>query len=94
MSSIIVKDLPEARTLNRRAMSAVSGGAGIPGVGGNSWLQGLGPVANVNVNVNQSLTQLQYVNVEALNNSFIGPGVKLPSLNVSPQLIGMNAAAV
>jgi hypothetical protein len=88
MSSILIRDLSCTRALERRAMSAVSGGAA-----GNSWLAGLGPVANVNVGVSQNITQMQFVNVEALNNiGVIGAGFVAPNLNVSPKLwAGANA---
>ncbi|HEV3424637.1 MAG TPA: hypothetical protein VG105_12845 [Paraburkholderia sp.] len=89
MSSIMIRDLPQTRQLERHAMSAVRGGTG-----GNSWLQGLGPVANVNVDVNQNINQLQYVNVAALNNvGVIGAGFVAPRLNVSPSQWA-NATAV
>jgi hypothetical protein len=90
MSSLIISDLSGARTLDRRAMSAVLGGAP-----SNSWLAGLGPVANVNVGVNQNITQMQFVNVEALNNiGVIGAGFVAPNLNVSPKLWASTNAVV
>ncbi|QYD71265.1 hypothetical protein KZJ38_29930 [Paraburkholderia edwinii] len=90
MSSIIISDLSGIRTLEHGEMSAVSGGAP-----GNSWLAGLGPVANVNIGVNQNITQMQFVNVEALNNiGVIGAGFVAPNLNVSPKLWASTNAAV
>jgi hypothetical protein len=66
-------------------MSSITGGSGVPGASGNSWLAGLGPVANVNVGVNQNITQLQNVEVNALNNvGVIGAGFVPPNLTVSP----------
>ncbi len=92
MSSIIISDLSGTRTLDRRAMSAVSGGSGVPG---NSWLAGLGPVANINIGVSQNITQMQFVNVEALNNNgVIGAGFVPPNLNVSPKLWASTNAIV
>ncbi|HYC41929.1 MAG TPA: hypothetical protein VEB70_02950 [Noviherbaspirillum sp.] len=77
MSSIMIHDLPRAAELDRKAMSAVRGG--------NSWLKGLGPIANVNVGVSQNIAQFQNVEVNALNNiGVIGAGFVPPSLNVSP----------
>jgi hypothetical protein len=77
MSNIMIRDLPLAAELDRKAMRSVRGG--------NSWLQGLGPIANVNVGVNQNITQLQNVEVNALNNvGVIGAGFVPPNLNVSP----------
>ena len=77
MSTIIIRDLPRAAELDSKGMSAVRGG--------NSWLKGLGPIANVNVGVTQNITQLQNVEVNALNNvGVIGAGFVPPSLNINP----------
>jgi len=77
MSSIMIRDLPLATELDRKAMTSVRGG--------NSWLKGLGPIANINIGVNQNITQLQNIEVNALNNvGVIGAGFVPPSLNVSP----------
>ncbi|HZW21633.1 hypothetical protein [Noviherbaspirillum sp.] len=77
MSSIMIRDLPLATELDRKAMTSVRGG--------NSWLKGLGPIANINIGVNQNITQFQNVEVNALNNvGVIGAGFVPPSLNVSP----------
>jgi hypothetical protein len=82
MSSIIISDLGHSKDLDGKNMSAVRGGMG---VAGNSWLAGLGPVANVNVGVNQNITQVQNVEVNALNNvGVIGAGFIPPNLTVSP----------
>lgn len=78
MSNLMIHDLAGSRELDRKAMSAVRGG-------NNSWLSGLGPVANVNVDVNQNISQLQKVDVNALNNvGVIGSGFGPLKLNVSP----------
>jgi len=77
MSSIMIHDLPRSDELDRKAMAAVRGG--------NSWLQGLGPVANVNVGINQNIAQLQNIQVNALNNvGVIGAGFGPLKLDVSP----------
>lgn len=84
MSSIMIRDLAQSKELDHEAMSAVRGG--------NSWLQGLGPVANVNVNVgvDQSIIQLQNVNVNALNNvGVIGAGFGPLNLAVNPKQIAL-----
>jgi hypothetical protein len=54
----MIRDLSRTRELDRRAMSAVSGGTGssVPGV---PTVGGLSGIANVNVSVNQNLNQLQ-----------------------------------
>ncbi|OWW18976.1 hypothetical protein [Noviherbaspirillum denitrificans] len=78
MSSLTIKDLSrDSMELDRAAMKKVRGG--------NSWLQGLGPIANVNVGVNQNITQIQNVEVNALNNvGVIGAGFGPLKLDVSP----------
>ncbi|OWW19892.1 hypothetical protein [Noviherbaspirillum denitrificans] len=77
MSSLMIHDLPRSDALDRQAMAKVRGG--------NSWLKGLGPIANVNVGVNQNIAQMQNVQVNALNNiGVIGAGFVPPDLNVSP----------
>jgi hypothetical protein len=78
MSSLMIRDLPEKRALDRKAMSAVRGG--------NSWLSGLGPVANVNVGVTQNIAQLQNIEVNALNNNgVIGAGFGGLKLDLNPK---------
>ncbi len=87
MSSITISDLPESRKLDRSAMSRVRGG--------NSWLAGLGPIANVNVGVNQNIAQLQNVQVNALNNvGVIGAGFGPLKLDVSPSQWANAAVAI
>lgn len=62
MSSIMIRDLALSKELDSGEMSAVRGGA-------LGDLTGL-PFANVNVNVdiNQTIAQLQNIEVNALNN--------------------------
>ncbi|WP_151638801.1 hypothetical protein [Noviherbaspirillum aerium] len=75
--SIQINDIASSSELDHASMAAVRGG--------NSWLAGLGPIANVNVGVSQNLTQLQNVEVNTLNNvGSIGPGFAVPKINVSP----------
>ena len=82
MSTITISNLEEDRLLDRDAMCTIRGGHG----SGNSWLAGLGPLANVNVGVSQNITQLQKVDVNTLNNvGVIGSGFGPLHLNVSPQ---------
>ncbi|WP_136416583.1 MULTISPECIES: hypothetical protein [Oxalobacteraceae] len=77
MSTILIHDLAASQELDRKALSAIRGG--------NSWMKGLGPVANVNVDVNQNIAQLQNINVNALNNvGVIGAGFGPLKLDVSP----------
>jgi hypothetical protein len=94
MSNIMIHDLALSKDLDTKAMANVRGGAGAPGVAGNSWLAGLGPAANVNININQDIKQLQNVEVNALNNvGSIGPGFGPLNLNVSPnQWVKANVA--
>ena len=78
MANIAIHDLQAARELEDREMAAVHGG--------NSWLSGLGPVANVNIGISQNISQLQNVEVNALNNvGVIGAGFGPLKLDVSPQ---------
>lgn len=77
MSNLMIHDLSRSDELDRKAMAKVRGG--------NSWLKGLGPVANVNVGVTQNIAQLQNVEVNALNNvGVIGAGFGPLKLDVSP----------
>ncbi|MFL9993143.1 hypothetical protein PQR34_19970 [Paraburkholderia sediminicola] len=94
MSSLMIRDLSPTRELDRHAMSAVAGGTGssVPGL---PSMPGLSGIANVSVKVNQNLTQVQTVNVAALNNiGVIGAGFVPLDLNVSPSLFGANYANV
>ncbi|UDM51415.1 hypothetical protein [Cupriavidus sp. MP-37] len=90
MSNIIVRDLALSKELDRASLCAVRGG--------NSWLARgvgeVGPLANVTVNVNQNIAQLQSINVNTLNNSFVGPGVGPVRVNVNPSQWAGNFAAV
>lgn len=77
MSSLMIHDIPQSKDLDHKAMSAVRGGS--------SWLDGLGPAANVKVDVNQNIAQLQDIQVNALNNvGVVGAGFGPLRLNVSP----------
>ncbi|MGE5648944.1 MAG: hypothetical protein ACM34A_01995, partial [Bacillota bacterium] len=74
MSTLKIHDLSGSKELDRKTMASVRGG-----YAGNSWLAGLGPVANVNVGVTQNITQLQNIDVNALNNvGVIGAGFVAP----------------
>ncbi len=91
MSTITIANLAQDSSLDRDARCAIHGGGG-----GNSWLAGLGPLANVNVDVgvSQTITQLQKVDVNTLNNvGSIGPGFGPLRMNVSPMQLA-NVAAV
>jgi hypothetical protein len=77
MSQLTIQDLPRNEELDEKSMSQVRGG--------NSWLKGLGPIANVNIDVNQNIAQMQNVEVNALNNiGVLGAGFGPLSLDVSP----------
>ena len=77
MANIAIHDLQAARELDDREMSSVKGG--------NSWLAGLGPIANVNIDIDQNIAQMQNVEVNALNNvGVIGAGFGPLRLDVSP----------
>jgi hypothetical protein len=77
MSSLVIRDLAQHQVLDRAARRAVHGGA--------NWLKGQGPAADVHVNVDQRIVQLQDVRVSALNNvGVIGAGFSPLALDVSP----------
>ena len=85
--SIQINDLAKSSDLDRASMASVRGG--------NSWLAGLGPIANINVGVSQNLTQLQNVEVNTLNNvGSIGPNFAVPKIDVSPSQFGKLNVAV
>ncbi|QAU34947.1 hypothetical protein [Janthinobacterium sp. 17J80-10] len=87
MATITIYNLAQSRDLDRKAMYAICGG--------NSWLRGLGPVANVNVGINQNITQFQNVEVNALNNvGVIGAGFGPLSFAVNPTQFAQAAAVI
>ena len=87
MSTICIRNLAQNRELDRKSMAAVRGG--------NSFLKGLGPVANVNIGINQNIAQFQNVEVNALNNvGVIGAGFGPLSFDVSPRQIASAVAVV
>lgn len=87
MSTITISNLAQDQSLDRDAMCAIRGG-------GNPWMAGLGPLATVNVDVHQNITQLQKVNVSALNDvGTIGAGFGPLRMDVSPMQLA-NVAAV
>src|SRR5690606_5918357 len=76
MSTLRIHDLPAQAELDSRAMSAVRGGYA---------LKDAGAFANVNINIDQDIAQLQNVEVNALNNvGVIGAGRAPLELNVNP----------
>jgi hypothetical protein len=78
MATLTICDLPEQTVLEHKAMADMHGG--------RSWLASFGPADNVNVSVNQNITQLQNIGVNALNNvGVIGAGFGPLKLDVSPQ---------
>ena len=78
MSTITIANLPQDQALDREAMQAVRGGM-------NSWLAGLGPLANVNIGVNQNINQYQNVDVNTLNDvGSIGPNFGPLKIAVAP----------
>jgi hypothetical protein len=81
MSNLKIKDLAKSEVMDGQEMAEVRGGNDAAA----AWLQKMGPVANVNVGVNQNITQLQNIEVNALNNvGVIGAGFGPPNLAVSP----------
>jgi len=87
MATIMIHNLAQSRDLDKKAMLAIRGG--------NSWLRGLGPVANVNIGINQNITQFQNVEVNALNNvGVIGAGFGPLSFDVNPAQFARTTAAL
>jgi hypothetical protein len=78
MSSLVIRELAPGTELDRRAMAAVRGGTGP---------LGYGPIASINVSptIVQNISQIQVVNVAALNNiGYIGAGFGPLNLKVNP----------
>lgn len=87
MSTIQIHNLSQSRELDRQTMATVRGG--------NSWLKGLGPVANVNVGISQNINQFQNVEVNALNNvGVIGAGFGPLKLEANPLQVAKAIAVV
>jgi hypothetical protein len=77
MSTLTIGDLANTQPLDHAAMSTVRGGS--------AALMTSSPFANVNIGINQNITQLQNVEVNALNNvGVIGAGFGPLHLDVSP----------
>lgn len=88
MSSLMIHDLASSHELDGKTMAKVRGG-------GTPVLGDFGKFANVNININQDIAQLQKVEVNALNNvGVIGSGFVPPNLSVSPSQYGSLAATV
>ena len=76
MTSLVFRELEPGTDLDRRAMAAVRGG-------NNSY----GSIANITVspNIVQNISQIQVVDVAALNNiGYIGAGFGPLNLKVNP----------
>ena len=87
MSKLMIRDLAQSRELHSREMSTVRGG--------RAWLTELGPVANVNVGVEQNIIQFQDIEVNALNNvGTIGAGFGPLALSVSPKQVASAKAVL
>ena len=88
MSSLIVRDLAASQDLDRKSLCAIRGGT--------DWfgkIAAAGPL--VNININQSVQQLQQVNVAAFNdNKIVGVDLGKVALNIKPTQWGGNLAAV
>ncbi|MCA3183300.1 MULTISPECIES: hypothetical protein [unclassified Cupriavidus] len=86
MSSIIVRDLAVSKDLDQQSLCAIRGGA--------DWfgkIAAAGPL--VNININQSVQQLQQVNVAAFNdNKIVGVDLGKLALNIKPTQWGGNLA--
>jgi hypothetical protein len=87
MSTIKIQDLASRTELDSHAMSTVRGGY--------ASLKDAGAFANVNVNIDQNITQFQNVEVNALNNvGVIGAGFGPLKLDVSPKQFARTGVAL
>jgi hypothetical protein len=78
---LAITDLPASAELDSQAMAAVAGGRSFDG----GSFDGL-PFANVNVDIDQNIGQVQEINVIALNNiGVLGADLGRLSFNVSPR---------
>ena len=66
MSTIMIRDLPQSRELDHRAMSGVRGGYALRDVAN---LPGFAIKVEPTINVNQNIFQLQNIGVNVLNNN-------------------------
>jgi hypothetical protein len=81
MSSIVIDDLAYTARLDSRSMARVRGGA--------TWR----PDVNVNVTLNQQITQDQKIGISVLNNNgLIGAGFKGADISLSPSQWAKNEA--
>ena len=81
MPSIIIRDLKRNIELDQPAMNGVRGGFAFT------------PNANVNLNVNQQIFQVQEIGVNVLNNNgSIGAGFVGPNINLDVLLKAQNNA--
>jgi hypothetical protein len=82
MSTIMIRDLPQSRELDHRAMSGVRGGYALRDVAN---LPGFAVKVEPTINVNQNIFQLQNIGVNVLNNNGV-IGASLPfHLNLRPE---------
>ena len=81
-----INDLPQSRELDAQAMTDVTGGYA---------LTDMGPLANVNIIIDQDIAQFQNVEVNALNNiGVIGAGLGPLHFAVSPSQWAANYAGL
>lgn len=85
--SILIRDLEHSKQLDSRAASRVRGG--------NARFKAMGLFANVDVDINQNIVQVQDIEVNALNNiGFIGAGFGTLELDISPRQFASTRVAV
>ncbi|NGZ85129.1 hypothetical protein [Duganella aceris] len=83
MSLITLNDLPCTTDLDQHAMCAVRGGHG--------WARDV----SVDLKINQSLVQVQDVDLNVLNNNgSIGAGFTGPTVNLAAAQTGFNSAVI
>lgn len=83
MSTIAIRDLHNSTEMDRQEMGAVRGGF--------AW----DPDVKVNLNVNQSIAQLQDIKLNVLNgNGVIGAGFTGPTVNLGATQKAFNNAVI
>lgn len=91
MSTIMIRDLPQSRELDHRAMSGVRGGYALRDVAN---LPGFAVKVEPTINVNQNIVQLQNIGVNVLNNNGVIGAMPDLLLNVSGRQWAQNRLAI
>lgn len=79
MAKLLINDLSVSEDLDHQAMATVRGGF---------LSSSENPFANVNIDIVQNLSQVQYLDLDILNHSIIGPGFGPFSLDLDVSQYG------